>query len=356
MRILALNCGSATIKYSLFRHEKGMLDCEKSGQVDQPADYGEAIAGILSHLDLQPDAVVHRIVHGGERFKESSVLHEQDLEPLKQLSSLAPLHNPPALEGLQAALALGVPQVVVFDTAFHQSMPAEAYTYALPREVGSKFGIRRYGFHGISHAFVTEQYAAATGTKAPTIITLHLGNGSSVTAVKEGRSVDTSMGYGPLEGLVMGTRPGDLDSTVLLKLFREGYDERELDRMLNRESGLKGMADTHDMRALLKRSDPDARLAVEVFCYRVRKYIGAYLAVLGGAEAIVFTGGIGENAPLVRARIAGGFEWAGLTLDKAKNEAQEKQISTLDSSLHAYIIPTNEERMMAREAVRLLKG
>lgn len=339
MIVLVLNCGSASVKFERFDGERSVA----SGSVEPTGGYREAVREIVRRTG-RADAVAHRVVHGGDRFVEPVRIDEPVLAELRRIAELAPLHNPPAIEGIEAARELGLPMIAVFDTAFHQTMPEVARRYAVP---GSA---RRYGFHGMSHRYVTERYAELARSPEPTIVSLHLGGGCSACAVKRGRSVETSMGFTPLEGLVMGTRSGDVDPALVLRLARErGADEAE--RILNRESGLRALAGTGDMRELLARQDADARLAVDVFCHRVRKYVGAYLAVLEGAEAVVFTGGIGENSAEVRRRVCRGFEWAGLTLDESRADGR---ISTDDSRLHAWVIPTDEEKLIAREAIRLL--
>ncbi len=344
MNVLVLNCGSSTIKYELFQEVRSIA----SGTVELVSGYREAVRSIVAALPARPGAVAHRVVHGGEPFTEPVLLTEAILAKLRELSYLAPLHNPPAIEGIEAARDLGVPMAAVFDTAFHATLPETASRYAIP----SRPGVRRYGFHGTSHRYIAEEYARLAGSPEPTIVTLHLGNGCSACAIRRGRSVETSMGFTPLEGLVMGTRAGDVDPALVLLLAREhGIDEAE--RILNRESGLLALAGTNDMRAILSRVDEDARRAVEIFCHRVRKYVGAYLAVLEGAEAIVFTGGIGENSAEIRRRVCAGFAWAGLKLDDSRTEGR---ISTEDSRLHAWVIRTDEEKLIAREAIRLLKG
>ncbi|MFZ3341998.1 MAG: acetate/propionate family kinase, partial [Terriglobales bacterium] len=283
---------------------------------------------------------------------------------------LAPLHNPDNIQGILAARDLfgkNVPQVAVFDTSFHQSIPEQAYLYALPYRLYQQHRIRRYGFHGTSHRYVAFRYRALRGIprEATNIITLHLGNGCSAAAIKGGLSVDTSMGMTPLEGLVMGTRSGDLDPAVVNVIgHKEGLSPDEVDTLLNKQSGLLGISGlTNDMRKLQNKlkEDEDCRalLAVEIFCYRARKYIGAFLAAMGGADAIVFTGGIGENSPDIRARICAGMEWAGLHLDAAKNQetvGREGMISTEDSKLLGYTIPTDEELLIARDTVRVILG
>ncbi|HVN18648.1 MAG TPA: acetate kinase [Dongiaceae bacterium] len=315
-------------------------------------------------------AVGHRVVHGGELFKESSLVDDRVLKGIEDCIDLAPLHNPNNLRGIQAARELfgrDLPQVAVFDTSFHHSIPEQAYLYAIPYHLYRRHRIRRYGFHGTSHRYVAFQYRAIRGlTREQTnIITLHLGNGCSAAAIKAGTSVDTSMGMTPLEGLVMGTRSGDLDPAIVSVIARkEGMSASEVDTLLNTQSGLLGISGlTNDMRELQaelkEHDDRRVRLAVEVFCYRARKYIGAYLAAMGGADALVFTGGIGENSPDVRARICGGMEWAGLHFDSARNQAtvgREGMISTDDSKLLAYAIPTDEELLIARDTVRVIKG
>lgn len=303
---------------------------------------------MLATLPAAPDAIAHRVVHGGARFAAATLVTAATLRELREVTPLAPIHNGPAIAGIEATLGAGVPVVALFDTTFHGSMPAVAYRYAIPDFPG----VRRYGFHGWSHRSVAERYAVIAGSPAPTIITLHLGGGSSAAAIRRGQSVDTSMGYSPLEGLVMATRPGDLDPGVLIHLLADGMPADRLAEMLNRESGLRALAGTEDMRELLGRHDAAAEFAIELFCYRVRKYIGAYLSVLEGAEAIVFTGGIGERSPEIRRRICSRLGWAGLALDDERNAGGEPRISTDHSPLAAYVIPTEEERLIAREAVR----
>jgi acetate kinase len=315
-------------------------------------------------------AVGHRVVHGGERFTESALIDDKVLQGIEDCVDLAPLHNPINIKGIQAARELfgkSVPQVAVFDTAFHHSIPEEAYIYAVPYDLYLQHRVRRYGFHGTSHRYVAFRYRALRGlTREQTnIITLHLGNGCSATAIRGGASVDTSMGMTPLEGLVMGTRSGDLDPAIVNVIARkEGLSASEVDTLLNTQSGLLGISGlTNDMRELqaeLKaHDDRRVRLAIEVFCYRARKYIGAFLACMGGADAVVFTGGIGENSPDVRARICAGMEWAGLHLDAKKNQetvGREGAICTEDSELLAYAIPTDEELLIARDTVRVILG
>ena len=343
---------SAALEYLV-----GYIASDKSG-----------VTGIKTVADV--NAVGHRVVHGGELFTESALIHDKVLQGIEDCVELAPLHNPNNIQGIQAARKLfgeSVPQVAVFDTAFHHSMPETAYIYALPYDLYRKHRIRRYGFHGTSHRYVAFRYRVLRGlTREQTnIITLHLGNGCSAAAIKRGQSIDTSMGMTPLEGLVMGTRSGDLDPAIVNIIARkEGLSSSEVDTLLNSQSGLLGISGlTNDMRKLqaeLKENDDRrARLAIEIFCYRARKYIGAFLACMGGADAVVFTGGIGENSPEIRARICAGMEWAGLHLDAAKNQqtvGREGAICTEDSKLLAYAIPTDEELLIARDTVRVISG
>lgn len=326
------------------------------------------IAEVRSLLDIQ--AVGHRVVHGGELFAESTLITNEVLEGIEECIDLAPLHNPNNIAGIRAARQIfgpEVPEVAVFDTAFHQSIPVHAYLYAVPYHLYRRYHIRRYGFHGTSHRYVSERYGTLCGLPRQeiNIITLHLGNGCSATAIRGGRSVDTSMGMTPLEGLVMGTRCGDIDpSIVSLISTKEGLSVRDVEVLLNSHSGLLGISRlTNDMRVLLNEAKEvdgrGARLAIEVFCYRARKYIGAFLASMGGADAVVFTGGIGENSPGIRARICEGLEWTGLKVDGNRNGQMvglEGRISTDHSNLHAFVIPTDEELLIARDTIRCIFG
>jgi acetate kinase len=326
------------------------------------------VSEIKSTADVH--AVGHRVVHGGELFKESALIDDRVLKGIEDCIDLAPLHNPNNINAIMAARELfgkDVPQVAVFDTSFHHSIPEQAYLYAVPYHLYRRHRVRRYGFHGTSHRYVAFRYRALRGlTREQTnIITLHLGNGCSAAAIKGGSSVDTSMGLTPLEGLVMGTRSGDVDPAIVNIIARkEGLSPSEVDTLLNTQSGLLGISGlTNDMRELLaelkEHDDRRVRLAVEIFCYRAQKYIGAYLAAMGGADAVVFTGGIGENSSDVRARICDGMEWAGLRLDPAKNQemaGHEGKICTEDSKLLAYAIPTDEELLISRDTVRVILG
>jgi acetate kinase len=326
------------------------------------------ITEIQSVTDIH--AVGHRVVHGGERFSESAVITEDVLNGIQACIELAPLHNPNNIKCIQAAGRIfgpKVPQVAVFDTAFHHSIPEHAYIYAVPYHLYQRHHIRRYGFHGTSHRYVAYRYRVlANKTREQTnVITLHLGNGCSAAAIRGGHPVDTSMGMTPLEGLVMGTRSGDIDPAMVnLIATKEGLTPSEVDAMLNTQSGLLGISGlTNDMRELQQEleehNDRRVRLAIEVFCYRAKKYIGAYLACMGGTDAVVFTGGIGENSADVRARICDGLECIGLNLDKNKNDqavGKEQRISADDSKLQAFVIPTDEELLIARDTVRCILG
>jgi acetate kinase len=326
------------------------------------------IPEVQSTADIH--AVGHRVVHGGEVFSESAVITDEVLKAIEDCIDLAPLHNPNNMKGIQVmrqVLGPKVPQVAVFDTAFHHSMPEQAYLYALPYHFYGRHHIRRYGFHGTSHRYVAYRYRVLRNlTREQThIITLHLGNGCSATAIRAGQSVDTSMGMTPLEGLVMGTRCGDLDPAIVgLIAAKEGLTISQVEAVLNTQSGLQGISGlTNDMRVLqeeLKQHDDRrARLAIEVFCYRAKKYIGAFLACMGGGDAIVFTGGIGENSPDVRSRICENLDWAGLKLDAEANGRMvgtEGQISSDGSRLQAYVIPTDEELLIARDTIRCILG
>jgi acetate kinase len=320
---------------------------------------------IGSIADIQ--AVGHRVVHGGERFTRSVLITEEVIRGLEDCIDLAPLHNPANIKGITAARALfgeGLPQVAVFDTAFHQTLPDHAFLYALPYQLYRRYRVRRYGFHGTSHRYVAYRYRQLRDlTREQTnIITIHLGNGCSATAIRNGNSIDTSMGLTPLEGLVMGTRCGDIDPAIIdFIVTKEGLSSGDVETLLNKQSGLLGISGlTSDMRELLaeahEENDRRARLAVEIFCYRVRKYIGAYLAAMNGADAIVFTGGIGENSPEVRSRVCEGLQWLGLELDEDLNRShidrREGKISKSDSRLAVYVIPTDEELMIARDTAR----
>ncbi len=400
MRVLVLNSGSSSVKFRLVEIVKaddgtvtvgpaslrgavkgigGVATLEATDEAGSSAatldvtDHAGAIRALfhrLGHVLEQAEAIGHRVVHGGERFMAPTVITPDVEAEIDALSELAPLHNPPCLAGIRGARAAAradIPMVAVFDTAFHRRLPDVARHYALPAELADRYHIRRYGFHGIAHASLLHGYAACLGRSPQDarVITLQLGNGCSVTAIDRGRSVDTSMGFTPLEGLVMGSRSGDVDPAVVSYLCeREKVDAAEVERWLNERSGLLGLSGrTNDMRTLLRdaRQDQRARLAVDLFCYRARKYVGAYLAVLGGADAVVFGGGIGENAPEIRERICGGMDWCGLRLDSERNRAavglapgQGARISEDGSTLSAYVVAADEETWIARETARCL--
>lgn len=329
----------------------------------------EGATGLTSRSELH--AVGHRVVHGGEQFARSVLVTPAVSRAIEDMIEFAPLHNPHNLAGIQAAqraLGDGVPQVAVFDTAFHQTLAEHAFLYAIPYPLYRRHGVRRYGFHGTSHRSVAYRYRQLLGIpkSAVRIITLHLGNGCSACAIAGGESIDTSMGFTPLEGLVMGTRSGDIDPAVLDYIAtKEGLSLPQVEALLNSQSGLLGVSGlTNDMRDLLaearEHDDRRAKLAIRMFCWRARKYVGAYLAAMGGADAIVFAGGIGENAPEIRAEICNGLEWAGLTVNAGANEAltggAEGRFSTEESRLAAWVVPTDEELLIARDSCRVVTG
>ena len=408
MHILVLNVGSSSVKFQLIGTDGQAIAAAKDrrlagGQIERIGgeaivslaatdqrptksavpirDHASAVEHIIKWLTSQEsgvpissvaeiEAVGHRVVHGGERFTRSTKVDDDVWRELEELIELAPLHNPHNLRGITAARAVlgpGVPQVAVFDTAFHHSLPETAFVYAVPYQLYRRYRVRRYGFHGTSHRYIAYRYRQLTekAREATKIITLHLGNGASACAIVGGTSVDTSMGFTPLEGLVMGTRSGDLDPAILdFVSAKEGLSLREVDSVLNKQSGLLGISGlTADMRELLaeeaEHGDRRARLAVDVFCYRVKKYIGAYLAAMNGADAIVFAGGIGENSPEVRARICAGLEWLGIEIDAARNGAivgTEGRIDREGSRVNIWVIPTDEELLIARDTWRVVTG
>jgi acetate kinase len=368
MNVLALNCGSSTVKFRLVAVEPGAPPAagralaERTDAV-RDGDHASAVrhALELARSTASIDAVGHRIVHGGPSFTAPALIDDAVIDAIEALETLAPLHNRPSLAGIRACratLGADVPMVAVFDTAFHAALPERAARYAIPWELAERHGIRRFGFHGISYAWASARAATLLG-RAPDdlrLVALHLGSGCSAAAIRGGASVDTSMGLTPLEGLVMGTRSGDVDPAVLGVLARgEHVPLDEVERWLNEGSGLLGLAGgSADVRDLVAReaSDPRARLALDVFCHRARKYLGAYLAVLEGADAVVFTGGVGEHQPEIRWRIAAGFGWCGLTLDPYRNAAHnatEGVISADDSAIRALVVAADEERMIAAE-------
>lgn len=397
MKILVLNCGSSTLKFQLLgveglnttdsfeRLARGTVDgvggpgtlefTARNGETHHQdvtfADHGQATQEVFDWLEsskfLQPDglgAIGHRVVHGAHRFTEPTLIDDGVIEALEVLRELAPLHNEPALQAIRAARSAfaAIPMVAVFDTAFHRTLPAKASHYAIPQELAEKHHVRRYGFHGLAHRSMAERYASIA-RQSLRLITMQLGNGCSMAAVEGGQSVDTSMGFTPLEGLVMGTRSGDVDPSLAGFLARrEGVPVEAVESWLNTRSGLLGVSDrSRDMRELLEASrqgDASAELAVDIFCYRARKYLGAYLAVLGGADAVIFGGGIGENAPAVRTRICAGMEWCGLSVDPARNDVligEEGRIASDSSIINAYVIPVDEEAIIARDTLHCLR-
>ena len=328
-----------------------------------------AIEGVGSLADIQ--AVGHRVVHGGEKFSRSVLIDDEVLDGIEEMIELAPIHNPANLAGIAAARSVfgrSLPQAAVFDTAFHHTLPEHAYLYAIPYQLYRRHKIRRYGFHGTSHRYIAYRYRTINSIARANvnIITLHLGNGCSIAAIKGGNSIETSMGFTPLEGLVMGTRSGDLDPAIVEFISeKEGVSAHEVDTMLNKSSGLLGISGlTNDMRELLAEAeesgDRRARLAIEIFCYRVRKYIGSYIAAMNGADAIVFSGGIGENSPAIRSRICNELGWLNVGVDEAKNaelvKGREGVFSDDGSRVKLWTIPTNEEILIARDTVRLING
>jgi len=370
MNILALNAGSSSLKFRLFRVAPGGEDVLTEGEVerlDVGAFPGAAAQAVAQCQPLGIDAVGHRVVQGGARFSAPTRITPDALDALRGLADLDPLHNPVEVALIEAAQRLlpDAPAVAVFDTAFHRTLPETAWRYALPTELADRLGLRRYGFHGISHRYVSERLVehlgrGAAGTR---LITCHLGSGASVCALKGGRSVDTSMGLTPLEGLVMGSRSGDVDPGLLLYLLRsQGMTPDALDDLLNHQSGLKGLSgrgpDVRDLEEAAQGGDARAGLALEIFAYRVRKYLGAYAAALGGLDAVAFTGGIGARSADMRGRICLGLEFLGLRLDGDANQAargeQPARISAEGGAASVWVIPTDEERQIAREVAALL--
>lgn len=414
MNILVLNCGSSSVKFQLINTDQQLIELNTDkrlahGVIERiggPAlvhfsvvnadgssrshreavplrDHSAAIEkivqwiisqeanipGISSYADIA--AVGHRVVHGGEELTSSMMITDSVIKQIEDCIDLAPLHNPQNLKGIYAIKKVfggTAKQVAVFDTAFHHTLPDYAYLYAIPYQFYRRHKIRRYGFHGVSHRYVQYRYRTLVGLERENVnvISIHLGNGCSICAIKAGHSLDTSMGMTPLEGLVMGTRSGDIDPAILEHLsHKEGYSQAEVQSVLNKQSGLLGISGlTNDMRELIaeavENDDRRAKLAIDVFAYRIKKYIGAYLAAMNGASAVIFTGGIGENSDFVREKIAHGLEWLGLHLDYDRNAAtirgKEGKISQDGSRLEAWVIPTNEELMIARDTFRCVMG
>jgi acetate kinase len=399
MKILVLNCGSSSIKYQLFDMVEKI--CLVKGNVQKIGllgtyienenykkvkirfdkiipDYQKGIGEIL-RIIIDPEygalkdlteikAVGHRVVHGGEIFKDHTVINNEVIDMLENLSNLAPLHNPQNIRGIVSAQAVlpGVPQVAVFDTSFHQSMPSYSYMYPLPYAIYKKDKVRRYGFHGTSHYFVSQRAYEEFGVDKynSKVITCHLGNGSSITAVLNGQSVDTSMGMTPVEGLMMGTRVGDLDAGALLHIMTaESLNLTEINNLINKQSGLLGISgisfDMREIHEAIKNGGDRAKLAYDMFVYRVRKYIGAYCAVMNGLDALVFTGGIGENDFDIRRDVCKGFDFLGLKFNEEINlnlKGKQQLLSMPDSKVKVMVIPTNEELVIANETYRLVCG
>jgi acetate kinase len=404
MKVLVLNSGSSSIKFQLIETDSEMIASntdrclskgiverigtdEASLRLEAPAmqckphigallDHQSALARVLDALrecsvitDVsQVQAVGHRVVHGGEQFSHSVILDEEVAKAIQQCSELAPLHNPHNLRGYYVARKVmpQVPQVAVFDTAFHQTIPPYAYLYGIPYTYYRRYKIRRYGFHGTSHRYVAFRFRQifGKGREDVNLITCHLGNGCSITAIEKGKSVDTSMGFTPLEGLVMGTRSGDLDPAIVLYLMsKDELSLHDVSTLLNKFSGLYGLSgESNDMRELLAASgkgDEQAKLAIEVFCYRIRRYIGAYSAAMGHVDGLIFTGGIGENAPFVREKACERLAELGFMIDLARNNGiigKEGEISTDSSRARVMVIPTNEELLIARDTFRCVRG
>lgn len=397
MKIFVVNCGSSSLKYQLINMEnqeviaKGLVERigipgsilshqpnggDKIIIEDDMPSHKEALKNVIDaliHKDYgvikgmdEISAVGHRVVHAGEKFAYSVVINDEVVNALKECIDLAPLHNPPNIIGIEACQQLmpGVPMVGVFDTAFHQSMEKHAFIYPLPYELYTKYGLRRYGFHGTSHKYVAERAAAILGKNIEDlkIITCHLGNGASVTAVKNGKSIDTSMGFTPLEGLAMGTRCGDIDPAIVGFLAeKENLDISGINDIMNKKSGVLGISgvssDFRDIEEAAKKGNERAALALDIFGYRVKKYIGSYAAAMGGLDVVVFTAGLGENSASMRKKICEGLEFLGIKIDEAKNNVRGKEadISTEDAKVRAVLIPTNEELMIARDTKALIE-
>ena len=391
MKIFIVNCGSSSIKYQLVDMDtenvlaKGLV--ERIGlpgailmhtpvgqdkvaiEADIP-DHNTGISMVLSALTdakhgvisslRDIDAVGHRVAHGGERFTDSVLITLDVVKGIEACVEMAPLHNPPALSGIKACQKLidHAPQVAVFDTAFHQTMPKMAYLYGLPYELYEKYGVRRYGFHGTSHKYVAQRTATLMGKHMTDlrIVTCHLGNGASVAAVKHGKSIDTSMGFTPLEGLVMGTRSGEIDPAIIpFLMVKEKMSIQEVDDYLNKKSGVLGISgvssDFRDIETEANKGDERSQLAIDIFAYRVKKYIGSYVAAMGGVDAIVFTAGLGENSAFMREKICNGLEFLGTRIDTDRNDirGEEREISVEGSKVKVFLIPTNEEIVIARD-------
>ena len=397
MIVFVINCGSSSLKYQLIdmKNEnvmaKGLI--ERIGMDGSVLKHTPANANTIDISTEIPDhkvatqlviealldenhgvikkmseinAVGHRVVHGGERFTDSMLITTDVIKGIEACCEIAPLHNPPNLHGILACMELlpEVPQVAVFDTAFHQTMPKTAFLYGLPYEMYVKYGLRRYGFHGTSHRYVAQKAAEMMGEHMSDlrIITCHLGNGASLTAIKYGRSVDTSMGYTPLEGLIMGTRSGEIDPAIIPFLMeKENMDAQQIDNFLNRRSGILGISglssDFRDLEAAANNGDERSQLAIDVFAYKVKKYIGGYVAAMGGVDAIVFTAGLGENSPFMREKICSGLEYLGTRIDPELNKIRGKarEISIKRAKTKIFVVPTNEELVIARDTKRICR-
>ncbi|PIB34596.1 acetate kinase [Reichenbachiella sp. 5M10] len=394
MKVLVLNSGSSSLKYQLFEMPEGKVLCaglvEKIGEstgklelqiddnrieINEPfADHKVAlhkVAQLLTDPQYQIlnsaseiEAVGHRVVHGGERFSATTLITPEVKTNIQDLFSLAPLHNPANLQGIEVAekVFAEAKQYAVFDTAFHSSIPEHAYRFAIPKELYSKYGTRVYGFHGTSHRYVANQAIKHLGliNQDSKIITVHLGNGCSIAAVKNGQSIDTSMGLGPLSGLIMGTRSGDIDPSVLFYLLEQGYEIEQIKTILNKQSGMKGLTGDNDLRNINTRAlegDLDAQLALDMYSYRIKKYIGAYMAALGGVDAIVFTAGVGENDAATRAKSCAGMHGFGIEIDSVANETRKKGIREIQhGKVKILVIPTDEEYEIARQSYNLILG
>lgn len=393
MKILVLNSGSSSIKYQLFNMPKEEVICsglvERIGQqnaeihfksteykIDEVMDIPNHKVGLEQVVNLllnektgvlkstsEIDAVGHRVVHGGSTFSDTTVINQEVKDKIKTLFSLAPQHNPANYEGIIVAENMfpKAKQIAVFDTAFHQTIPVEAYKYAIPNKFLDENNIRKYGFHGTSHKYVSEKAIEYLGVKNSKIITIHLGNGCSMTAVKEGKSIDTTLGFGPVTGLVMGTRSGDIDHSIIFHLVNNlGYDLNDVNSMLQKESGmfgLTGFSDLRDIESEAEKGNKDCKLALDMNTYRIKKYIGEYVAAMNGLDAIVFTAGIGENSDFIRKLVCTNMEYFGIELDEEKNKVRAKEITEIhsnNSKTKILIVPTNEEVEIAKQSYNLI--
>ena len=396
MKILVINCGSSSLKYQLIDMqgekvlckglcerigmESSMITHEANGnKATTPAifpTHTEAFAEVVKKMTAgdgkviddvsEINAIGHRVVHGGEKFQASCLITPEVIETLRELSPLAPLHNPAGILGIEAAKKVfgDIPNVAVFDTAFHSTMPPKAFMYAIPYEYYEKYGVRRYGFHGTSHKYVALRAAELMQEHMNDlrIISCHLGNGASIAAIKYGKSIDTSMGYTPLEGLIMGTRSGEIDPAIIPFLMeKENMNAQQIDDYLNRRSGILGISglssDFRDLESAANRGDDRSQLAIDVFAYKVKKYIGGYVAAMGGVDAIVFTAGLGENSPFMRDKICNGLEYLGTRIDPDLNQVRgkEREISVRRARVKIFVIPTNEELVIARDTYNICR-